>query len=111
MFLISRKVTSQTVADVLGMIGVIEAIPSPEADVWPTNSIKNILAKTPAGQEVIIGQQVHLKVYSDSARKNLVNKRELFFFYLKILKLIELKKIKISKINQKFLYFYSLEKI
>ena len=79
-FLISRKITSKNIADVLGMIGVIQALPSPEADVWPTNSTKNILAKTPSGQEVVIGQQVHLKVYSDSARKNLVEKKELVFW-------------------------------
>ena len=97
------------------MIGVIQALPSPEADVWPTNSTKNILAKTPSGQEVVIGQQVHLKVYSDSARKNLVEKKELvfwrgqqkkelniqLFFFAILLRINRIKKNKNTKTNPK----------
>ncbi|WP_159025922.1 hypothetical protein [Aerococcus urinaeequi] len=41
-------------------------------DVWPTVNTRNILATSPRGTEVIIGQQTIVKYYGNSARTKLI---------------------------------------
>ncbi len=45
---------------------------SPEAYVYPTVNMQNIIATSPRGTEVLIGQNTITKVYSNSARTKLV---------------------------------------
>lgn len=40
--------------------------------VWPTVNTRNILATSPRGTEVIIGQQTIVKYYGNSARTKLI---------------------------------------
>lgn len=63
------------VGKVITAIGIGESILPPEAEVWATNTTRNILAKTPAGQEVVIGQEVQIKYFSDSARTKLIDEK------------------------------------
>lgn len=41
-------------------------------DIWPTSNLRSIMAKTPRGNEVLIGQKSVVKYYSNSSRTNLV---------------------------------------
>lgn len=62
-----KSITALTTAFSLG-----EALKSPEAYVWPTSTVRNILATSPRGTEVIIGQEVYIKYYSNSSRTKLI---------------------------------------
>ncbi|MFV8314679.1 hypothetical protein ACNM7U_09025 [Aerococcus viridans] len=77
---IVAKYAGVKVGDVLAAIGIAESVLPPEAEVWASNTTRNILAKTPAGQEVVIGQEVHIKYFSDSGRTNLVDQKSTVFW-------------------------------
>lgn len=56
----------------IGLYDIISLMKSPEAYVYPTVNMQNIIATSPRGTEVLIGQNTITKVYSNSARTKLV---------------------------------------
>lgn len=91
----SKRIATYVVTNVLGFIpstyvrtaiGIYDltsTLQTQNPDVWPTVNTRNILATSPRGTEVIIGQQTIVKYYGNSARTKLIktiNKT----FYLQI---------------------------
>lgn len=65
-------IPGKTVAALTAAFSLGSAMKSPEAYVWPTSTVRNILATSPRGTEVIIGQQVIIRYYSNSSRTKLI---------------------------------------
>jgi len=76
---IVAKCAGVIVGDALTAIGIAESVLPLEAEACTSNTTRNILSKTPAGQEVVIGQEVHIKYFSDSGRTNLVGQKSTVF--------------------------------
>lgn len=56
----------------IGLYDIVSLMKSPEAYVYPKVNMRNIIATSPRGTEVLIGQETITKVYSNSARTKLV---------------------------------------
>lgn len=80
----SKRIATYVVTNVLGFIpstyvrtaiGIYDltsTLQTQNPDVWPTVNTRNILATSPRGTEVIIGQQTIVKYYGNSARTKLI---------------------------------------
>lgn len=80
----SKRIATYVVSNVLGFIpstyvrtaieiyDLTSTLQTQNPDVWPTVNTRNILATSPRGTEVIIGQQTIVKYYGNSARTKLI---------------------------------------
>ena len=65
-------ITGWQIKAAIGLYDIISLMKSLEAYVYPTVNMQNIIATSPRGTEVLIGQNTITKVYSNSARTKLV---------------------------------------
>ena len=56
----------------LGLFDLSQLLKTQHEDIWPTTNLRNITAIAPVGYRTLIGQEVILKYYSNSARTNLI---------------------------------------
>jgi len=80
----SKRIASLVATNILGFVpskyvqaavflyDVSSTVKTQYQDIWPTVSTRNILATSPRGLEVIIGQETIVKYYGNSARTKLL---------------------------------------
>lgn len=66
-FIPSKLVTASIV-----LYDLTSTIKTQNPDIWPTVNTRNILATSPMGYEVIIGQETIVKYYGNSSRTKLI---------------------------------------
>ncbi|CAI2579805.1 hypothetical protein AKUA1202_04810 [Apilactobacillus kunkeei] len=79
-----RRITKDVILNGIGLLipykwvaagttaySIIEDLKTQKHDVWVTGYARNILAKSPRGLQVLIGQQLTLKFYTNSSKTRL----------------------------------------
>ena len=80
----SKRITAFVATNILGFIpsklvtaalilyDLSSVLKTQNPDIWPTVNTRNIIATSPMGYEVIIGQETIVKYYGNSSRTKLI---------------------------------------